>query len=156
MLRKSVWLTIWVFAFQLIAFFIHQFFHLHLTPWYQHVVKSPLHPPEIIFPVVWSTLYVMITLSGWLLWQARKEESARTALIYYFIQIILIWAWPIFIFALHWTGIGFFLTIAIFIATFMTIIAAVEKHEFAATLLAPTLLWLLYVAFLCGFLWWQN
>lgn len=156
MIKKSIWLTIWVFVFQIIAFFIHQFFHLHLTPWYQQIAKSPLHPPEITFPIIWSTLYVMISLAGWLLWQARKEESANRALVYYFIQIILIWVWPVIIFGLHWTGFGFLVTLGILVTTFMTIIIADEKYEFAAALLAPSLLWLLYVAYLIGYLWWQQ
>ncbi|MDP1573624.1 MAG: TspO/MBR family protein [Coxiellaceae bacterium] len=156
MIKKTVWLTAWIFGFQFVAYVIHQFFHLHLSPWYQNIAKSPLHPPEIIFPIVWSTLYVMITIAGWLLWQERRKNTAKTALKYYAIQIAMTWAWAPIIFAFHWTGVGFFWTLGIFVATFMTIITAAEQFEFATALLGPSLLWLLYVAYLCGYLWLQN
>lgn len=156
MIQKSMRLILWIFGFQLAIYIIDQFLHLHLTSWYQQIEKSPLNPPEIVFPVVWSAMYAMISVAGFLLSQERGQPEIKTALIYYWIQVILIWSWAPIVFALHWTGVGFFWTLGIFAATLMAIITAAEKCEFAATLLAPSLLWTLYVAYLCGYLWLNN
>lgn len=154
MLKKTLGLAAWVFCFQLIAYFILQFSHLHLSTWYDTLDKIIVfHPPEIIFPIIWSTLYVMVTIAGWLLWQERRNPSAKPALIYYWIQVLLNWTWPIVFFRLHWTAASFFWMLAAFGATFMTILNSAEDFEFAASLLTPYLFWLLYIACFTAYHW---
>jgi len=156
MVRRTLGLIVWVAVFQAVIYAIHEFSNFHLTAWYQTLDKSPLHPPEVVFPLVWSTLYILITLAGWLLWQERNKKEGKTALKYFAVQIVLIWAWSPILFELHWVGVGFVSTLVIFAATFMTVVSCAEKFELAATLLSPTLLWLLYVAYLTGYIWLHN
>ena len=156
MIKKTLRLAAWIFGFQLILYFINQYFDLDFTPWYQSLNKSPLHPPETFFPIAWSTLYVMITLAGFFLWQDRKKSDVKSALIYYAILILMTWAWAPLFFKLHWLAVSFCWTVGILIFTFTTIIHAAEKCELATMLLAPYLLWLLYIAYLVGYLWLNN
>ena len=156
MIRKSLSLATWVFIFQLIGYFAIEKNHYQLSSWYQTLSKSPLHPPEIIFPLVWSTLYMMITIAGWLLWQARRDPDAKSSFTYYLIQILMSWAWTPIFFRLHWVGLSFLWAVGLMFVTFMTIVSAAEKFELAASLMAPYLLWLLYLTYLCGYIWINN
>ena len=153
MIKKTASLTAWIFLSQLILYFVHQYANFQLSTAYELVASSPLHPPKIIFPVIWSTLYVMITIAGWLLWQERRKQDVKSALWYYLTLMIMSWAWVPIFFKLHWMGFAFFWTIGILVATFVTIIKVSEKVEFAATLLTPYFLWLLYLAYLCIDVW---
>lgn len=156
MIRKTVSLTLWVFCFQLIAYIIHEYFYLNLSLWYQALNKSPLHPPEALYPFIWSALYMMITIAGWLLWQDRKKPGAKSVLGYFGVQMLMNWAWTPLFFRFHFIGFSFFWTLGILFVTFLTIIRAAEKFETPAILLTPYLLWLLYVCYLTGFLWLNN
>ena len=39
-------------------------------PWYVGLRKPGWTPPNLAFPIVWSILYLLIAVSGWLVWRA--------------------------------------------------------------------------------------
>jgi Tryptophan-rich sensory protein (mitochondrial benzodiazepine receptor homolog) len=99
---------------------------------------------------------MMITIAGWLLWQERSDPKAKPALIYYGIQILLNWTWAPIFFRFHLLGLSVLWAIALLFTTFMTIINAARKFELAGSLLTPYLFWLLYLTYLCGYVWLNN
>ena len=48
--------------------------------WHAALVKPSWNPPSWLFGPVWTTLYVLIAVSGWRVWQRRVEPWAGTAL----------------------------------------------------------------------------
>lgn len=69
--------------------------------WYAAVEKAPWDPPNAVFGPVWSALYILIALVGWLVWRRgyRKGEphAARSTLALYGVQLVLNAAWtPVF------------------------------------------------------------
>jgi translocator protein len=46
--------------------------------WYDRLKKPDFHPPDAVFPVVWTTLYALIAISGWRVW--REEDSPERSL----------------------------------------------------------------------------
>ena len=48
-------------------------------PWYSEIVLPSFNPPSWVFPPVWSTLYVMMSIAIWRVWIAffnsRKPAS---------------------------------------------------------------------------------
>lgn len=69
--------------------------------WYAAVEKAPWDPPNAVFGPVWSALYILIALAGWLVWRRgyRKGEphAARSTLALYGVQLVLNAAWtPVF------------------------------------------------------------
>ena len=46
--------------------------------WYARLDKSPLTPPDYVFPIVWTSLYSLIAFSGWRIWiQEDSPERSR-------------------------------------------------------------------------------
>jgi tryptophan-rich sensory protein len=46
--------------------------------WYNRLDKSPLTPPNYVFPVVWTALYSLMAIGGWRVWmQPRSPERSR-------------------------------------------------------------------------------
>jgi translocator protein len=37
--------------------------------WYERLIKPSWRPPNQLFAPVWSVLYLMIAVSGWLIWR---------------------------------------------------------------------------------------
>lgn len=67
--------------------------------WYATLVKPSFTPPNSIFPIVWTILFVMMAVSAWLVWRAPADEGEkRTALIWFGIQLAInvLWSFAFF------------------------------------------------------------
>ena len=42
---------------------------VYKEPWYSQLVLSPLSPPAWVFGPVWTTLYVLMSIAVWRVWQ---------------------------------------------------------------------------------------
>lgn len=60
---------------------------------YNSLVQPPLSPPSIVFPIVWTILYVLMGISYYLLKNPSKKEK-----IIYFIQLGVNALWSVFFF----------------------------------------------------------
>jgi len=58
--------------------------------WYRDLRKPSWTPPDWAFPVVWSMLYFMIAVAGYLVWMT---DPASPAMALWFIQLVLNAAW---------------------------------------------------------------
>ncbi|HXJ86352.1 MAG TPA: TspO/MBR family protein [Candidatus Binatia bacterium] len=48
--------------------------------WYRSLRKPSFTPPDKVFPVAWTTLYVLIAYSGWRVWSAAPSPHRDKAL----------------------------------------------------------------------------
>src|SRR5271157_6227394 len=60
--------------------------------WYPGLRKPPGTPPGWLFGPVWTTLYVLMAISVWLVWR-QYHWGARAALLIFFAQLALNLAW---------------------------------------------------------------
>ncbi|QDT74204.1 TspO/MBR family protein [Lacipirellula limnantheis] len=120
-------------------------------PWYETLKKPGLAPPNWIFGVVWTPLYCMIAVAGWLLW----ERSGRsTATILWFVQLALNAAWSWIFFGLHSIGGALVEIVVLWLAIGATIAAAWRVSHAAAMLLIPYWAWVAF-ATLLNFAYWR-
>jgi len=118
-----------------------------IPTWYAGLTKPSWTPPPFVFPIAWTTLYVMMAVAFWRLWdRAGTSDARRHAMIFFAIQLALnaIWS-PVFF---GWHGIRMGLAIILLMAVFIaaTIAAAVKFDRLAAALLVPYLGWVLYAS----------
>jgi benzodiazapine receptor len=116
------------------------------NPWFEGLEKPFFMPPGWVFRVVWPLLYGLLGIALALILQEPMTKRRRKALILFFAQLLLNYAWlPIF-FAAHDMQLGL---VAIVV---MAAIAAVTAGEFwrirpvAGALMAPYLAWLCFAA----------
>jgi tryptophan-rich sensory protein len=113
-----------------------------IDPWYALLNKPYFNPPDWIFGPVWTTLYLMMTISIWLYWNS-KNKNMNTVYIY-FIHLIFNTTWSIVFFVFH--NIVFALLILLILISF--IILLIKKfsniNKLSAYLLIPYLLWCLF------------
>ena len=104
-------------------------------------------PPNWVFPLVWSALYVMMGVSLWLLWdRAADTPRRRTAITLFLLQLGLNAAWSPVFFGLHHTGAALVIIVLLAAAITAAILAAWRTQRVAAWLLAPYLVWVVYAA----------
>lgn len=116
---------------------------------YQAMRKPPLHPPGLLFPIVWTILYTLMGISSWIVWRKSEGKKEKTdALAPYGIQLLMNFAWtPLFF------GLGLYLASFLWImamaAVIVWMIAAFRKKSGTAALLQiPYLLWTLFAGYL--------
>jgi benzodiazapine receptor len=72
--------------------------------WYEALRKPAWTPPDLVFPIVWSALYVMIAVAGWRVWRAPAGRTRTIALALWGGQLVLNAAWSWIFFGLHRPG----------------------------------------------------
>ena len=115
------------------------------TDLYNEIIKPEFSPPKIVFPIVWTILYILLGLSNYLINKDKKEEVKN--LIYYIgLAINLIWPFIFFnakeyLLALTWLVLLIFFVILMIIEYF-------KKNELAAYIQIPYILWLIFAFYL--------
>ncbi|MEU5696653.1 TspO/MBR family protein [Actinosynnema sp. NPDC020468] len=107
---------------------------------YQALAQPPWAPPSWLFGPVWTVLYVLIAVSGWLVW---KAEGTTTRLLPYAVQLLLNALWTPLFFAAERYTLALVDIIALAIAIIWTI-TAFRRHRPSALLLVPYLAWVLF------------
>jgi tryptophan-rich sensory protein len=124
--------------------------------WYLALNKPSWHPPTWVFGPVWSTLYVMMAVSAWLVWQQGGFARQRRALTLFLVQLVLNAAWSPLFFGLKQPGVAFAEILLLWLAIAATIVSFHRVHRIAAWLLVPYIAWVSFAAFLNGVLWQLN
>jgi tryptophan-rich sensory protein len=123
--------------------------------WYVELIKPAFNPPAWLFGPVWAVLYLMIAVSGWLVW--RSDVAARKpAMIAWSVQLVLNAAWSWLFFGLHRPGWAFAEISLLIVCVCITIWLFRQVNRLAAALLLPYLAWLIFACLLNYSLWTLN
>ena len=107
--------------------------------WYASLNRAPWSPPNIAFPIVWSLLYVMIAISGWLIFASDHSHLKRL----WTIQLILNAVWSYLFFGQHWPFLSLIEIVLLALCVFTLIVASWRSGLRAASLLLiPYAVWL--------------
>jgi len=111
--------------------------------WYaEELVKPWFVPPPIAFPIVWTTLFILMGIALFLVLRKGFEEKAvRTAAAVFGIQLVLNIAWSYAFFGLQSPLAGLVVILALWGAIFATIWYFYPVEKTAAWLLVPYLAW---------------
>jgi benzodiazapine receptor len=154
--EKYISLFLWIVIFQLIAFFMGEITQSNISGWYHGLAKSSLNPPDVVFPVVWCLLYILLAVIGWYLYGQRKKAKANFIFSIYSIQMVMNWLWTPLFFQWHLIGLGFFWIIGIIFLLILTIFQCMKNFKSIAILLIPYLIWLIFASYLNYFIWIHN
>ncbi len=116
-----------------------------IPAWYAGLAKPSWTPPPLVFPIVWTVLYVLMAFGFWRLWDLETRSAARArAMIWFLIQLALNALWSPVFFGWHGTRTALVIIVALFVAIAVTMLTASRVDRPAAWLLAPYLLWVAY------------
>jgi tryptophan-rich sensory protein len=124
--------------------------------WYERLKKPFWRPPNWLFAPVWSVLYIMIAVSGWLVWREDGFAGAALPLGVYALQLLLNAAWTPLFFGLHRPDLGFVDIAFLWLSVIATIILFQPISVAAAVLLLPYLAWITFAAALNFAVWRLN
>ena len=124
--------------------------------WYPTLNRPAWTPPDWIFAPVWSTLYLMMSLSAWLVWRDTPWPAARPALLLFALQLVLNATWSVLFFALHRPGPAYAEILLLLTMIVATITAFLPLSFLAAWLLLPYALWVAFASYLNLRIWQLN
>lgn len=113
---------------------------------YNSLVQPPLAPPSILFPIVWSVLYVLMGVSYGIL-ESNSLVDSDINFIYY-LQLFVNALWSIFFFVLKWRFFAFLWILLLLVLVIIMIIRFYRKNKVAGLLQIPYLLWVAFATYL--------
>lgn len=137
-LRLSHW---WLPAFIIVCYLVAAF-GAQFSPgnWYEGLQRAPWNPPNAAFPIVWTVLYAMIAVAGWLIFSAQ-DTSLK---LLWTAQLLLNGMWSWIFFGQHWVGIALLEIVVLVVVVLLLIKRSFDaKQTLAACLHGPYLVWLL-------------
>lgn len=147
-------LILFVFGCFLIAFIGGLVTSSSVSTWYTMLEKPTYNPPSWVFGPVWSILYLMIAVSGWLIYLKTGWKSL--ALKIYGLQLYLNAVWSPLFFGLKQPGIAL-IDIALLWGAIAWTMFMFKKHSISALiLLIPYFLWVTFATILNFEIWRLN
>lgn len=124
---------------------------------YNSLKKFFLTPPNIVFVIVWSILYILMGIAAYRIYIKNKEHyDDNGAYFFYLIQLILNFMWSFIFFTFRLYGLSFIWIIILFIFVVITFIKFIRLDKIAGILLIPYMIWLVYAGILNYFIWFFN
>ena len=158
MKQKKIWISFAVFILLCLAVEIIGSIWTKETvaTWYPTLVKPSWTPPGWLFGPVWSCLYIMIAISGWLIYRTAHSDKRTVALTFYGGQLALNFIWSFLFFSLRSPALGLIDISLLCILIVLTIIKAWPVRPLASGLLMPYLIWVMYATSLNAGIWLLN
>lgn len=113
---------------------------------YDTLQKPFLAPPSILFPIIWSILYVLMGISYGILDSNSLVDSQINSI--YYLQLLVNALWPIFFFVLKWRLFAFIWILLLLALVVVMIIRFYRKNKVAGLLQLPYLLWTTFATYL--------
>ncbi len=110
-------------------------------------VKPALTPPEIVFPIVWTVLYILMGL-GLAMVLRQGGAAAKPAAIVWGIQLALNFVWTLVFFGAGKPLAAFFVLLLLWLAILVMIRSFRQFSTLAAVLQVPYLLWVTFAGYL--------
>lgn len=125
---------------------------------YKEIVKPPLSPPSIVFPIVWTILFTLMGISAAMIYNntvASKLER-DSALLTYGVSLVFNFFWSIIFFNLQMYFFAFLWLLALLYFIIKTIIKYYKIDKIAAYLQIPYLVWVTFAGYLNFAIWYLN
>ncbi|MBQ8584275.1 MAG: tryptophan-rich sensory protein [Clostridia bacterium] len=117
---------------------------------YSKINTPPLSPPALLFPIVWTVLYILMGVSSAMVYNRREAEPiyARRGLGYYAMSLIANFAWSIIFFNVRAFGIAFLWLVLLLYLIIRTILCYFKVSKVAALLQIPYAVWVAFAGYL--------
>ena len=128
-----------------------------IPTWYQGLKKPPYTPPNWVFGPVWTTLYILMGISVFLIWQkGLTTNGAVLPFTLFWIQLAINALWSIIFFGMKSKGGGVITIIMLWLLILATIITSFRVSGWAGALLIPYIVWVTVASYLNIGVWLLN
>jgi tryptophan-rich sensory protein len=116
---------------------------------YKELDTPPLSPPSVLFPIVWTVLYILMGISCATVWKYRKtDKNAEKALYYYAASLVFNFVWSILFFNLRLFLPAFIWLLMLLYLIIRTVVCYFKVYRPAAYLQIPYIVWVAFAGYL--------
>jgi tryptophan-rich sensory protein len=115
--------------------------------WYASLAKPAFTPPDAVFGPVWTTLYLLMGIAAFLVWDkgwARRE--VKVAGVFFVAQLVLNILWSGLFFGLRSPWLAFVEIVVLWLAIAITTLTFYRVSKPAALLFVPYWAWVSFAA----------
>ncbi|MBI2084227.1 MAG: tryptophan-rich sensory protein [Candidatus Aenigmarchaeota archaeon] len=116
--------------------------------WYTTINKPAFNPPDWIFFPVWTTLFILMGISLYLVWENSTKKSGKRSFYIFGIQLTLNLLWSILFFGMHKPLYALIDIAVLWVAILLTLLEFRKFSKTASLLLLPYLAWVTFATVL--------
>ena len=109
--------------------------------WYASLNQPSFNPPNWIFGPVWTTLYILMGISIFMIWQLPSTEIRKQAIRIYWIQLILNFLWSFLFFYFKNIGLALIEIVILWLSIVLMLRLFYQAKPIASYLNLPYILW---------------
>lgn len=111
-------------------------------------VKPAFMPPDWLFPVAWTILYILMGISAYIVQSQGNASETRVARVLYLVQLFFNFCWSFIFFNFQAYLFAFIWIIILWLLIIATTIEFSKTSKLAAYLMIPYILWVTFAAVL--------
>ena len=123
--------------------------------WYPTLIKPALTPPNIVFPIAWSIIYLCMGISIGLIINSATEQK-RFFVKAFIMQLFFNFTWSIGFFYFQNPLIGFINILLLDIFVINYTLKSYPVNKVSSILFIPYVAWLLFATYLNGYILMYN
>lgn len=154
-MRTVIAVPVWVLICFAVGLLASYFQNDALTMWYPLLRRSSITPPNIVFPIVWSILYLLMGISVGIV-QGSGCETRRLVLTVFIVQLILNFLWCITFFTMRNPLLGLLDILLLDAMVLLYIVLSYRVNHVASFLFIPYIVWLMIATYLNAFIYVHN
>lgn len=110
-------------------------------------LDKPINVPGIIFPIVWGILYLLMSISCYIVSES-SDPSRNKALIIYWVQLVINSIWSLIFFGFEMYLFAFIWLLLLLVSVIIMIVKFYKVDKKAAYLNIPYVLWIIFAGYL--------
>ena len=116
--------------------------------WYASLNQPSFNPPNWVFGPVWTTLYIIMGISLYLIWKLPANKERNQAILVFMLQLLLNFCWSFFFFYFKMIGVALVDIVALWVMIVVMLLRFYKLKPMAAYINIPYLLWVTFATVL--------
>jgi tryptophan-rich sensory protein len=112
--------------------------------WYATLHQPSFNPPNWVFGPVWTTLYIIMGISLFLIWKLPASKQRNQAILIFMVQLLFNFCWSFFFFYFKMIGLALIDISVLWIMIIFMLVRFYVIKPVAAYINIPYLLWVTF------------
>ncbi len=116
--------------------------------WYASLNQPTFNPPNWVFGPVWTTLYIILGISLFMIWILEPGKERNQAILVFSVQLLLNFGWSFFFFYFKMIGVALVDIVVLWLMIVIMLYRFNRLKPMAAYINIPYLLWVTFATVL--------
>ena len=119
-----------------------------VSEWYATLNRPSFNPPNWVFGPVWTTLYILLGFSFFLIWKQEASRQRNQAIIIFLVQMALNFGWSFIFFYFNMISLALVEIVLLWISIVIMLFLFYKIKPAAAYMNIPYLIWVSFASIL--------